>query len=166
VFGRRVKPQRNEPPQSGAVIPCRLSREAISALIDGEDSPLPETVTTIHLARCRDCRDFRDDAVLLTRQIRARALAVVPQSPPELISRFERRDQAPRVRRLWAGLSRFSWSRATQWAVGAVPLGFALPALLLGAFAHTHIVPSHALSPCTMGLHHARWPWHRFDSGK
>ena len=40
-------------------------------------------------------------------------------------------------------------------------LSIAIPALALGAFAHVHIVPSHALSPCTMWLHHAQPRWHR-----
>ena len=156
-----MKPRHYERPRPGAAISCALAREAISAFIDGEDSPVAETVTTIHIARCRECREFRDDAILLTRRMRARALGIVPPRPPELLRHLEqldRRDPVPVERRPWAGLSRFSWSRATQWAVGAVPLGLALPALLLGAFTHVHIVPSHVLSPCTMWLHHARSP--------
>jgi hypothetical protein len=29
-----------------------------------------------------------------------------------------------------------------------------VPALALGVFAHIHVVPSHVLTPCTLGLHY------------
>jgi predicted anti-sigma-YlaC factor YlaD len=166
MFGHRSKPQHGEPPGTVTFMPCQVWREAISALIDGEHSPVPDAATEIHLARCRECRGFRDDAVLLTRQMRAQALVVVAPRPPALLSRLGCRGHPSAAGRPWASLSRFPWSRATQWAIGAVPLGFAVPALLLGAFAHVHIVPSHVLSPCTMGLHHAHPAWRKFNSGK
>jgi predicted anti-sigma-YlaC factor YlaD len=161
--------QGNEPPQCGVVITCGVAREAVSALIDGEAPPVSEAIAANHLARCRECREFRADAVSLTRQMRLQTFAGVPNSAPEALARLGCRDQteaAPRPRgRARVRVSRVLWSRATQWAVGVVPLGIAIPALALGAFAHIHIIPTHTLSPCTMWLHHARPRWHSVSEG-
>jgi RNA polymerase sigma-70 factor (ECF subfamily) len=145
---------------ASALLRCQLAREAISALVDGEDPPVSEMIISAHLAQCPRCRQFRTGVVSLRRQVCVRVFAPTASSPGEILELLGYSDAAPvdsrgRARR-WAQTHRFSWVRATQWAAGVVPLGVALPALALGAFAHIHIVPSHVPSPCTMSLHHAR----------
>jgi predicted anti-sigma-YlaC factor YlaD len=52
-----MKRQGNESPQCEVVITCGVSREAVSALMDGEDSPVSEAIVTAHLVRCQECQD-------------------------------------------------------------------------------------------------------------
>jgi anti-sigma factor RsiW len=142
------------------LIRCHLAREAISALVDGEEPPVSEAITSAHLAQCRLCGEFQASVLSLTRQIRVRALAPAPGNAGEILELLGYTNEAPAPRhgwvRPWAERYRFSLVRASQWAAGIVPLGLALPALALGAFAHIHVVPSHVPSPCTMALHHHR----------
>jgi predicted anti-sigma-YlaC factor YlaD len=49
---------------------CHEAREAISALIDGEDAGLPPEEVEAHLAHCADCVSWRQRAHALTRRAR------------------------------------------------------------------------------------------------
>jgi len=140
------------------IISCREVREAISALVDGEESSLPEPLTSAHLAECRECRTFQADIRSLTREIRVRALRPIPSHTAEMLASLglpslqnavEETGQRPRSRR-----RQYSWLRATQWVAGLAPLCLALPALAFGAFDHIHLVGSHVLTPCTFALPH------------
>ncbi|HLN05486.1 MAG TPA: zf-HC2 domain-containing protein [Acidimicrobiales bacterium] len=146
---------------ASTVIGCHVAREAISALVDGEEPLVPRSVTSGHLARCQACREFQAGVATLRRQMSVRALAPSPDRASEVLTLLGFGGQAPTANetraRPWAHRRHIAWIRASQWAVGAVPLGVAVPALALGVFAHPHIVPPHVLSPCTMGLaHHFR----------
>jgi anti-sigma factor RsiW len=158
VLTRRQR--RLESRRAGAIIPCPVAREALSALVDGEEPAITEASVTDHLGRCQACREFRASVVSITRRMRVRALAPVSSRATEILGLLGCAGQAPATRphgsRRWAGKPRFSWVRATQWAAGIAPLGFAVPALALGMFAHIHIVPSHVLTPCTMSLRQAQ----------
>jgi anti-sigma factor RsiW len=144
--------------RASPLISCQLAREAISALVDSEDPPVSEAIASAHISQCHRCQEFRTSVVTLTREMRVRAFEVAPHDAGEILERLDHRDKVAKPRhggvRLWAERRRFSWARATQWAAGVVPLGVAVPALALGVFAHIHVVPSHVLTPCTIGLHH------------
>lgn len=154
------RPSRRGTQCTTPLISCQLAREAISALVDRETPPISEEIVTGHLAQCQACQAFRRSVVSLTREIRVRAFDPVPNDAGEILELLGYSGQAltPRCGRAHsrAERRRFSWARASQWAAGIVPLGLAVPALALGVFAHIHIVPSHVLTPCTIGLHHVR----------
>jgi hypothetical protein len=152
--------RRTESWDSGVIVPCHVAREAISAFADGEESPVSEAMISAHLIGCDGCRAFREGVVSLRREMRVHG--VVPEQRRQaeaLVSRglvgpepAWRVSRAPR----WVAFRQVSWLRASQWAAGALPLGVAVPALVLGVF-HVHIVPSHISTPCTVSLvHHAR----------
>ncbi|XVS61604.1 zf-HC2 domain-containing protein [Actinosynnema sp. CA-299493] len=57
---------------------CDTCREALSARADGEAEPVPAEETDAHLATCAGCRRWREDADALTRSLRVRPAAEVP----------------------------------------------------------------------------------------
>ena len=142
-----------------AVLPCNLVREAISALFDGEGAPVPEGIVDSHVALCAGCRVFRSGLETLSRQLRVRAFDPTPGYDAAILLSFGGTANTPSMDRDCGRRrrdpARRSLLRATQWAAGIVPLGIAVPALALGAFAHLHIAPSHFPTPCTVPLIHA-----------
>jgi predicted anti-sigma-YlaC factor YlaD len=102
---------------------CDRGREAISAMIDGEDPGVPDGALEAHLADCEACRGWQQRAHVMTRRARlggtfldhdltSRVLAAVPPVP------------ARRRLRL-----------ALRWALLAVALGqlaITVPLLILG----------------------------------
>jgi predicted anti-sigma-YlaC factor YlaD len=57
---------------------CEHVREAVSAVLDGEDSPLDADVIESHLATCDECRAFAAQARSLHRSLRLSAAPPVP----------------------------------------------------------------------------------------
>ncbi|WP_367127366.1 zf-HC2 domain-containing protein [Saccharothrix sp. HUAS TT1] len=57
---------------------CDTCREAVSARSDGEAEPVPAEETDAHLASCAACRRWQEDASALTRGLRVRPAADVP----------------------------------------------------------------------------------------
>lgn len=141
---------------TGVVVTCRTAREAISALLDGEESPVTEDLLATHVSACASCESFHARAATLSRRLRVRAFEPAPSREDEILSALGiaaatspmRWPQPPRRVMRW----RASGVSATQWAAAVVPLGVAVPALALGAFAHVHIVASHVATPCTSSL--------------
>jgi predicted anti-sigma-YlaC factor YlaD len=102
---------------------CERAREAVSALIDGEDPGVPAGAVETHLADCGACRDWRQRAHVMTRRARlggplldhdltGQVLAAIPPAPPR--------------RRLRLGL------RAALLAAAAGQLAVTVPLLMLG----------------------------------
>jgi len=66
---------------------CTPFRDSISARIDGELDDLDEMRLDAHLATCRSCTTFQDDAFALRRALRMQAVPAPPTStttPAEL----------------------------------------------------------------------------------
>jgi predicted anti-sigma-YlaC factor YlaD len=110
---------------------CYRAREAISALIDGEDPGVADDALQAHLAACQGCRAWQQRAHAVTRRARlggslldhdltARVLAGVPSAP------------APQMR-----LAR----RAGLVAVAMAQLAVTVPLLIWG---HDHDAGAHA----------------------
>jgi predicted anti-sigma-YlaC factor YlaD len=139
---------------------CRLAREAVSAIADGEVPPISRAATEAHLAGCQGCRDFQAKISLLNRRLSVCLLPAIPDRTEEILARLG----ADRVQSAHTNKGRYrkdqlchSLRRASRWAVTAVPLGLAVPALVLGTSSHLHIVASHVVAPCAMFLaHHLR----------
>jgi predicted anti-sigma-YlaC factor YlaD len=110
---------------------CYQAREAISAMIDGEDPGLPRADVNAHLARCADCASWQQRAHALTRRARL--------GGPSLD-----RDLAPAVLaaspRLPAGRGD-RWRRAGLLVVAVAQLAITVPLLILG---HDHGAGPHA----------------------
>ena len=137
-------------PRHLRTVSCELVREALSALIDGEWSPLAPGAAAAHVAGCVGS---------LTRRLRVHAYVPAPQPPAELLERLGcSASAAASVPPTWAKRGhggRRRLVRATQWAAAVVPVCVAVPALALGAFAHVHVVGSLVPSPCIASIHHA-----------
>jgi len=138
-----------------------VARETISAVVDGEEPPIPETAARAHLSRCEACRDFEARVVSLAREMSVRALPPRPDCTTEMLTSLGfsgevLATQDGREHAWWSYRRRLAFVRATQWTAGLAPLVLAVPALALGVFAHAHIVPSHELTPCMMSLAHRR----------
>jgi len=136
-----------------------VAREAISALVDGEELPIPESVADAHVSQCRKCREFQAQVLSLTRQLSVRVVPRRTDRTAEILTSLGLSAEAlasAACEPAQARRGRLTFARATQWAAGFAPLVLAVPALALGAFAHTHIVPSHDMARCMMSLSH-RW---------
>ncbi|HET6210898.1 MAG TPA: zf-HC2 domain-containing protein [Jatrophihabitans sp.] len=99
---------------------CERCREAASARLDGEPSPVPAAALEAHLAACTDCAGW-----LAAAERSGRALRISGLTPPDLSAEILRRVVLPagrlarRQRLLRAGLAALGF---VQWAL-------AMPAL-------------------------------------
>ena len=104
---------------------CDLSREAVSARLDGE--PLPPGVgpeaLEAHLAGCADCRAWEASAMVLHRQARLRTAPVVADRTDAILASLP---ASARPRRVREGV------RYALLAVGLTQVVLALPVLLTG----------------------------------
>ena len=57
---------------------CDALREALSARLDGEDPGVDDAALDAHVAGCRACRAWAEDAAALHRLVRVRAADPVP----------------------------------------------------------------------------------------
>ena len=121
--GRRKTDARRANP----LVSCHLAREAISALVDGEEPPISDAITSSHVAQCDGCQEFRARVASLTREMRVRAFDPEPDGSQAVLELLGYRDRGvvPRHRRTRTLQSRVSLARASQWAAGVVPLGVA-----------------------------------------
>lgn len=76
-------------------VECSVCREAVSARLDGEESPATPAEVERHLAECDECRAWESRAAALSRELRVRA---VP-STPDLTASVMQVLPAPAVRR-------------------------------------------------------------------
>jgi predicted anti-sigma-YlaC factor YlaD len=111
---------------------CDRAREAISALIDGEDAGVPDGALEAHLADCEGCRSWQQRAHVMTRRARlgglfldrdltGHVLAAVPAAP------------ARRPMKLAV--------RGALLAVALAQLAVTVPLLIMG---HDHDAGTHA----------------------
>lgn len=107
--------------------PCDRWREAISAVLDGEDPGVDDRLLEAHVARCAGCRAFSSAAAAAHRANRIAPATAMP-------------DLSRRVRTLTALADRAGrWSivRALLAVVAVQIIAFSLPALILGDEADT-----------------------------
>jgi len=81
VIGNRSHPRGD---YSGMT--CAHVREAVSALLDGEESPFDAGVIESHLASCAECRTFAAQAHSLHRSLRMSAAPAVPDLTGPILS--------------------------------------------------------------------------------
>jgi predicted anti-sigma-YlaC factor YlaD len=100
---------------------CTDARNAISARLDGEDSPSAPPVLEAHLRTCAECRAFQTSATSMHRRLRLRPAEPVPDLSASIVAALEPADDG-RIAGLRVGLV----------AVAIVQILIALPALILG----------------------------------
>jgi predicted anti-sigma-YlaC factor YlaD len=84
-----VTGNRNDPRGDYRGMTCRHVREAVSAVLDGEDSPLDAGVIESHLASCTDCRAYAVQARTLHRSLRMSAAPAVPDLTPSILAAID-----------------------------------------------------------------------------
>jgi predicted anti-sigma-YlaC factor YlaD len=113
---------------------CFTAREAVSAMLDGEDPGTDRDLVQAHLAACAACREWQDAAHEVTRRAR---LQIARPGPPRTDETLTAVRASARVRRRPppAAGARFALA-----AVAAGQLALTVPSLLLG---HDHSLPVH-----------------------
>jgi predicted anti-sigma-YlaC factor YlaD len=96
-------------------VDCDTCREAVSARSDGEAEPVPVEQTDAHLASCADCRRWQEDAAALTRGLRVRPAAEVPDLAAAVLAAAPPTRRAARVARGW-------WWRTGLAGIGVAQL--------------------------------------------
>jgi predicted anti-sigma-YlaC factor YlaD len=125
---------------------CGLAREAISALLDGESSPLEPAQLEAHLAGCAACRSWRERAHAVTRRARLAAAAPAPLPDSALLSAMQASD---RRRSWWRSLAAV---RVALVLVALAQLAFSLPDLLSGSYRGAPIHVAHEMGALDMAL--------------
>jgi predicted anti-sigma-YlaC factor YlaD len=113
---------------------CEQVREAISAALDGEPGPLPESAVSEHLAACESCRSWAVEVESLHRRARVSPAPTVPDLTASVLAAVD----AHRARTSLAARRRPV--RLALAAVGLGQLALAGPQLLLG---HDYGAPLH-----------------------
>ena len=113
---------------------CETAREAISALLDDEDSGVDPGELTQHLAGCIDCRTWQTWAHEVTRNARLEPARAVTVPPDELVGLVLAHSRPPRRPALVTVV------RGGLIAVAAAQVFFTVPNLLSG---HDHTAPEH-----------------------
>ncbi|GAB3470050.1 zf-HC2 domain-containing protein [Actinophytocola sediminis] len=102
---------------------CANCREALSARIDGEDEPVPATSTDEHLRDCADCQQWYDRAIDLSRSLRVRAAAPVPDLSQAILDDapvlVDTRGWSPRLALGGVGVAQISLALSQLFGVGA-----------------------------------------------
>jgi predicted anti-sigma-YlaC factor YlaD len=113
-------------------VKCEAVREAVSALLDGEDTPVPEHQVAYHLERCPPCEQWQRRAQLVTRQARVAAAPPASDLVGRILAAEAERSRPPRHR---------DWSvRAGLVLVALLQLAVTVPVLILG---HDREAPMH-----------------------
>ncbi len=110
------------PPSDPNDVTCETWREAISAGADGEDPGVDARLVEAHLARCEDCRRFRDTIL----QLRRRAAVGPAPAMPDLSRRIVKLD------RIADRASRWGIVRGLLGIVAVEIIALSVPALVLG----------------------------------
>lgn len=114
--------------QDAMNLTCAACREAVSAQLDAEDPGVPPAAVEGHLARCADCRRFREAAPALRRDVQATPALNDPNLTSAILARIGLEVQSGRASGRYHRELRVALA-----VVAALQLLLALPALLLGS---------------------------------
>ncbi len=104
---------------------CAVAREAVSALLDGEDPGSDTGEVDRHLADCTECRAWREAAHDATRRVRLSAAQPVPRRTREVAAAVRASQRRRRIRPV-------PLYRAGLLAAAAGQLAISIPFLLFG----------------------------------
>jgi predicted anti-sigma-YlaC factor YlaD len=114
--------------RDNVIVDCATCREAVSARIDGETEPAPATQTDGHLRTCPECRAWQARAVELSRELRVREVAAVPDLRDSIMEYAPRLDDT----RGW-------WPRALLGGIAVAQIGLALSQMVGAGTADDHL---------------------------
>jgi predicted anti-sigma-YlaC factor YlaD len=117
---------------------CTTIREAVSAMLDGEDLGLPRLAVDRHLAACHDCATWRDQAHELTRRARLTGPYLERDLIPALTTPAPRR--------------RPEWTRPALAVTAVIQLAVTVPLLLFGHDHGAGAHPAHELGSFDLAL--------------
>jgi predicted anti-sigma-YlaC factor YlaD len=117
---------------------CALAREAVSAMLDGEDPKADSGELDGHLAACAECRPWRDAAHEVTRRVRLGAAQPVPRRTREVVA-------AMRARHRWWRVRPVLLCRLGLVAVAVGQLAVTVPCLLFGYDSSAPVHVAHEL---------------------
>jgi predicted anti-sigma-YlaC factor YlaD len=126
-------------------VDCERAREAISALVDGEDPGVLRAAVDTHVDRCPACRAWHEDVTALARRTRVAPADAVPDLTAAILASATPRPSAPR------GVGA-RHARLALTFVGLFQLGLALPALLFGADVAASLHVAHELASWEVAL--------------
>jgi len=109
-------------PATCSIVSCDQWFESISAIADGEVSPIDERLVDAHVGGCPICREFRSSLELTRARLRLRAASSTPDLSGRIVKLNAIADRA----------SRWSVLRAVLAIVAVEVIVFSLPALVLG----------------------------------
>jgi predicted anti-sigma-YlaC factor YlaD len=114
---------------------CDLAREALSAQLDDELTPLEEEGLAAHLRGCGSCQSCAHDLAALHRGLRVRSAAPVPDLTRTIMATAAPRlpHRRPQTRDTPAAAA-VGWARFGLFAVALAQLALALPELVI----HSH----------------------------
>jgi predicted anti-sigma-YlaC factor YlaD len=113
---------------------CEVTKEAISALLDGEVPGVTVVDVDRHLESCHDCRSWREAAHAVTRRARIDPILPGIRRTDEVLAAARSTGQLPR-RPSTAALARLG-----LMAIAAVQIAITVPVLVFGK---DHGVPGH-----------------------
>jgi predicted anti-sigma-YlaC factor YlaD len=111
---------------------CDLAREALSAELDGELTPLEEEGLAAHVKGCVSCQSHARDLESLHRAVRLRQAAPVPDLTRSIMASAA--PQLPMPRRAAVATAGSGWARYALFGVAVTQLVLALPELAI----HSH----------------------------
>jgi predicted anti-sigma-YlaC factor YlaD len=139
-------------------VDCERAREAISALVDGEDPGVLLAAVDAHVDRCPGCRAWHDGVTALARRTRVAPADAVPDlterivaaAPPAVSATHPAHGAANWPKAAVGGVARHA--RLALTFVGLFQLGLALPALLFGADVAASLHVAHELASWEVAL--------------
>lgn len=138
---------------------CERAREAISALVDGEDPGVLRAAVDAHVDRCPGCRAWHEDVTGLARATRVAPADPVPDLTDTILASANPRalsaSSPAQSTGYWPKVRRRSAARHARLAltfVGLFQLGLAVPALLFGADVAASLHVAHELASWEVAL--------------
>lgn len=124
---------------------CEPYRDALSAMLDGEATPLPEAEVQAHVEACAACTAFLSASQGLARRVRVAPAEPVPDLTASILAAVSTPDVA-RAR------SRFEQLRALLVVVGVTQLVLATPVLFATGGAPAHVAREVGIFELALGI--------------
>lgn len=132
--------------RDNVIVDCATCREAVSARIDGETEPVPATQTDEHLRACPECRAWQARAVELSRELRVREAAAVPDLRDSIMEYAPPLDDT----RGW-------WPRVLLGGIAVAQIGLALSQMVGAGTAEDHL--QHGAAPVASHFFNESTAW-------
>lgn len=124
---------------------CEPYRDAISARVDGEVSPVGDDALAAHLHGCSTCTTFSVAVEAFSRRLRVVPTGPVPDRTLAILDAVETPDRGSARARIWQ-------LRVVLALTGIAQLGLAIPLLLAGSTLARHATREAAIFELALGI--------------